>query len=567
MLSILNRFCNRTNFIPFPNVCSLVIVLIIAVFFTSACSKQDEKILATVGDYDITQNVFENRYSEYIVASGVKDTMPARKAILTNMINEILLKHYDNNKEIYQSDEYQKEKEWLFKKVLIDFLKDKEFYGDIEVTDKEIREAFAKMNQTLTAHQLNVQTAEEANRLYKLIQAGASFELLKKQVFTDSDLENNNDYLTTFTWGDIGATFEKTAYSLDVGEISKPVKTANGYSIIKLESKEYNPTLAEYQYQQNKYHILKTIKRRKKKTSESKLIKSLFDVEKLKIDDNAVKDILKVLTTAGFNSNIDKQYHSKVVAWYEDETYLTGDILRKIGNMPEFRRRKISSQDSVKSVVNELVEQDVLLDEAEGRGYDKSEAMFKNYKTMLNNLFLTYKKKQIAQNASVDDSTLLNYYNNHIQLFSTNDEINIQEIIVEDKKLAAELTQKIKNNEDFGKLATKYSIREWSAKNKGEIGFTSLNNFGELKSTFWNASVGDLIGPREISGYYCLFKVLGKKKSKPIEFGSIRSEVLKVFREDRQPKLLLKHINQISSNIKIAVNDDLLGSQNVSLLN
>jgi hypothetical protein len=64
-----------------------------------------------------------------------------------------------------------------------------------------------------------------------------------------------------------------------------------------------------------------------------------------------------------------------------------------------------------------------------------------------------------------------------------------------------------------------------------------------------------------------LFKILGKKESKPIEYDSIRSEVLKVFREDRQPQLLQKHINELRSNVNVEVRENVLGSLNISLLN
>jgi foldase protein PrsA len=174
---------------------------------------------------------------------------------------------------------------------------------------------------------------------------------------------------------------------------------------------------------------------------------------------------------------------------------------------------------------------------------------------------------EVAQKTVVEDSLLKKYYDENIDFFSTHDEINIQEIIVKDKKLADRLLSRIEKGEDFGRLAEQYSLREWSAKNSGEIGFAPLSKFGILKSIFWNASVGELIGPREIDGYFCLFKILGKKESKPIEYDSIRSEVLKVFREDRQPQLLQKHINELRSNVNVEVRENVLGSLNISLLN
>jgi parvulin-like peptidyl-prolyl isomerase len=565
MLSGLNRRFNRIKLL---NLISLLgVILIICFFIGTGCSQPDDKVLAIVGDYEITSDQFERRYLDYIVASGVDDNIKVRKSILDNMINEILLKNYDDNKNIYENEEYQKEKEWLYKQALLAFLKDREVYGNITVSEKEIREAFIKMNQTLTARHLYAKTKEEADQLYQLLQAGASFQTLAKHVFTDSTLRNNGGYLGSFTWGDMDPTFEDTAYTLEVGEISKPVKTRTGYSIIKLEDKSYNPILTEYQYQQKKSHILTTIKIRKKKPSESSYIESLFDKEALKINDDAVDEMFSLLSMSGFNPETDKQYDNKLIATYKNEEYYTDDILEKIENLPEYHREQISSPGAIKIAIEGFVAQEKLLEEAEDKGYDKSEIMLETYETMLNNLYLKYKLMEVAQKTVVEDSLLKKYYDENIDFFSTHDEINIQEIIVKDKKLADRLLSRIEKGEDFGRLAEQYSLREWSAKNSGEIGFAPLSKFGILKSIFWNASVGELIGPREIDGYFCLFKILGKKESKPIEYDSIRSEVLKVFREDRQPQLLQKHINELRSNVNVEVRENVLGSLNISLLN
>ncbi len=567
MLSGLNRLFNRINHGYLLNFSSLFGVLLICFFINTGCSQIDDKVLAIVGDYEITSEQFERRYLDYIVASNVEDNIKVRKSILDNMINEILLKNYDDNKNIYENEEYQKEKEWLYKQALLAFLKDREVYGNITVTDKEIREAFIKMNQTLTARHLYAKTKEEAEQLYQLLQAGASFQTLAKQVFTDSTLRNNGGYLGSFAWGDMDPTFEDTAYTLEVGEISKPVKTRTGYSIIKLEDKSHNPILTEYQYQQKKSHIITTIKIRKKKPSESSYIESLFDKEELKINDNAVDEMFSLLSMSGFDPETDKQYDNKLIATYKNEEYYTNDILEKIENLPEYHREHISSPGAIKIAIEGFVVQEKLIKTAEDKGYDKSEIMLETYETMLNNLFLKYKLIEVARKTFVEDSLLKKYYYENIDFFSTHDEINIQEIIVKDKRLANNLLRRIEKGEDFGQLAEQYSLRGWSAKNGGEIGFAPLSKFGILKSIFWNASVGELIGPQEIDGYFCLFKILGKKESKPIEYDSIRSEVLKVFREDRQPQLLQKHIDELRSNVNVEVRENVLGSLNISLLN
>ncbi len=542
-------------------------LVLVVLGFLSACSDSNKKVLATVGDHEITTDQFKERYTDYIVFSGVEDNSRIRKAILNNMINELLLKQYDDNKEVYDNEEYQKEKKWIFKENLLSYLKDQEVYKNITASDKEVREAFEKMNQTLTARHLYARTKEEADQLYQLLQTGASFKTLAKQVFTDSTLRNNGGYIGSFTWGDMDPNFEDAAYSLKVGEISKPVKTRTGYSIIKVEDKQYNPLLTEYEFHQKKRKIETTIKIRKKNPSEQKFIDSHYDKSKFKVYPDGIKQVLSYLNTDLTDIEDGKEFDNKLVAVYGDREIYSDEVLERIENLPAYHRQKINSVKNLNAAVEGFVIQDILIDIAKEKNYDENEIMLDSYNEMLNNLYLKYKAQAVAERIGVDDSTLHQFYEDNLDFFSTHNEVNVQEIIVDNRNLAENLLQKIKAGRDFGELAKEYSLREWSAKNNGEIGFAPLSKFGILKSTFWDASVGDIIGPREIEGFFGLFKILGKKKSEPIKFDLIRNEVLKVFREDRQNQLLLQYIAHLRDKVDVNVDEDMLTSLNINLLN
>lgn len=116
---------------------------------------------------------------------------------------------------------------------------------DISTYYEENKDSFATTEQVRASHIL-VATKEEADEIKKELDEGADFATLAKEKSTDSSAENGGD-LGFFGEGDMVEEFEKTAFSLDINEISEPVKSDYGYHIImKTDYKEAtNPTLED----------------------------------------------------------------------------------------------------------------------------------------------------------------------------------------------------------------------------------------------------------------------------------------------------------------------------------
>ena len=520
----------------------------------------DEETIATVGDYKITLSEFTSRYTEYISASGIKDNIAAREAVLDNMINDILLYHYDSDEKILNDIEYNKELRESRKRVILAYLKDKEIYAKITVSEEELRDTFKKANEEIAARHLYARTEEEANNLYALAKTGVDFSLLAKQVFTDSVLRNNGGYLGYFSWGDMDPAFEDAAYSLNVGEISPPVKTEYGYSIIKVEDKVTNPLLTESEFQKKKSHMESVVKLRKKELSERDYIKRIFDDTQLKFNDKIINKILTNLYSGNNTESTDSRDNPEECVRYRDKTYSVMEIEQKIIDLPSFFKNKINSMEDLKAAIEGMLLNEILYNIAVSKGYDTVQVVQKKIDKYEMNLFLKFKKEEVLNNAQLPDSVLQKFYSDNIYMFSTEPEINIQEILVNDKTLADSLAKLLNDGSDFGELAKKYSLRKWTAENNGIMGYAPLSKFGSYKDLFWNAQVGELIGPVKIENMYGIFKVLGKEDSKPMVFNEVIGEVEKAARLENQIEIMQNYLNKIRSNIIINVNEDLLRS-------
>ena len=93
------------------------------------------------------------------------------------------------------------------------------------------------MTTFVKASHILVKTEEEAKKLKQQIDNGEDFAKLAKQVSLCPSGRNGGD-LGYFTKGQMVKEFENACFSMNVGEVTDPIKTQFGYHLIYLTDKK-----------------------------------------------------------------------------------------------------------------------------------------------------------------------------------------------------------------------------------------------------------------------------------------------------------------------------------------
>ena len=214
-----------------------------------SCSKkgaeQKGPFLAKVGNTTITQADYDREFQslpEY--AQQLFTDEQGREKFLNEIINKEMLHQEALKKGLDKTPDFLKKVEDFKKITLVTELFEKDVMAKAKVSDQEVKDYYDKHKEEfipttqIKASHILVKTEDEAKKVLDRLKKGEKFADIAKAVSIDKGSAVNGGDLGFFSKGQMVPEFEKAAASLNVGEVSMPVKTQFGYHIIKVTDKK-----------------------------------------------------------------------------------------------------------------------------------------------------------------------------------------------------------------------------------------------------------------------------------------------------------------------------------------
>lgn len=264
---------------------TLILILLLGAFTgcqtTEDKPQVDENIVAKVNDKEIDYDSFkknfsivEKRYNEWYTENIWSQEIEGKTVleivkgqVLDKLIIEELIKEEASEKGISIEDAQIEETYNSFKERLDQDEELKKFYEENNLDETFVKEqikidALVKEYEKTVLEGLGLNDEEKLNELTKdyvvrvnakhilvddeqlakdiiaKIEGGEDFTELAKENSKDPSVADNNGDLGYFPRGVMVPQFEEAAFSMNVGDISEPIKTDYGYHIIKLEGKK-----------------------------------------------------------------------------------------------------------------------------------------------------------------------------------------------------------------------------------------------------------------------------------------------------------------------------------------
>jgi parvulin-like peptidyl-prolyl isomerase len=541
-------------------------VLTVAVSFVG-CSrdrKKDENTLAIIGSRVISKKDFSKRYEDFCrrTGGGVQDNLEVRRQVLHNYVDEELLILAAEKRGYVNDREGRHERERLEIQELLNAFNRDFIARRVVVSEGDLKHLFVRLNTKVKARHLHAPTKLRADSLYAALQHGASFEALAKSVFTDPVLRDSGGDLGYFTVDEMEPAFEEVAYALKIGEISKPVRTSDGYSIIRVDARVTNPLLTEHEYAKHRDKLEGYWRVRKVQAATVAYVDSLGKALDIAFNEPIVQKLFTLLksrhrdeiSAAPENfSNGELEFANEELVRSKLGVWEVTTFQEKARFTSEKQQEWIRSEAALKEFITGLVARDSILAQAKKAGLHRQPQYKEKIAEKFDIYLLERMEESLRRETQIPEDSLRNYHHKYAGRFAEPGEVNLREIVLRDKARAEQAAAQLKNGASFAALAKKYSVRRESAARGGELGYLKPADFGRWADLAFSLKVGEQVGPVQMDSMYVLLECIGKRPSRARSFEEARAEVEQTLRMMYWDNTRATQIDGIRKTTQVAV--------------
>ncbi len=281
----------------------------------SSDTSPDNRVIASVGEYKLTVDEFKQQIDSLPpqFKAVIAQNKDFRKRFVERWIDMTLMSIKAKKLGLDKDPDVQKRLMQLKRALLAQEVSKRFIEDKLTVTEDELKKFYDahkdeyKEGEKVKARHILIKVPagasdeawekarKKAIEIKKRLEKGEDFSELAKKFSDDPGTKDKGGELGYFGKGRMVPEFEKTAFSLNKGEISEPVKTIFGWHIIQVEDKKKARIKG---FNEVKFLLTQKAKQEKKKRLQDELLKDIKKDNKVIIN-KGILDSLKIEAPKG----------------------------------------------------------------------------------------------------------------------------------------------------------------------------------------------------------------------------------------------------------------------------
>ena len=389
-------------------------------------------------------------------------------------------------------------------RTLIDSLVSQKVNPVLRVSEEEVYEIFKRDHwdqEHWPAHILSA-TEEEAWEVVRSLKEGADFSTLARRRSIAPDADRGGDLGGFFSPGDAATPIINAVVGLPAGAFTDPVKTRDGYEVIKVLDVRPVP------FAQVRGRLEQGLVRQKAVQARFALLEDLEVKHGVEYHREGVNALLKMAKSGEFPGAEEEQL--PLLSYGDGRTIAAGAGARMLADKGKPLETIRDTAEVIRSLRARVMADTLVLIEARAQGLDKAQAFLDLVDTHLERLIVDYLyKTEILDKVEVTEEEVLQQYESKKDQYTVPGHADVVEILVADEEQARDLVAQIGAGEDMVTLARRHTQRP-GMRSSGGV-FSVREGDQRLGARFlervFSAAVGEMVGPLAVEGGFSLFKV------------------------------------------------------------
>jgi parvulin-like peptidyl-prolyl isomerase len=548
-------------------ICKILILVLLGTGITSAqnINRLNGDTLAVIGKRVITLEEFTRRYREKQVRIGFNDNSETRMGYLRNLVDDEILIAQAKIINLDQTPEGTAELKNIRSRELSKAFCEKHIVHNIQITDNDLKKLFVRLNTKIKVRHLYAKTKETSDSLYDELVKGKSFDELAKTTFNDSLLRVNGGLLGYISIDEMDPEFENIAYRMHIGEISKPVKTAQGYSIIKVDDIKENPFMTESEFFKAREKIKGFVRKCKYEEALRQYTATLRKELNIRFDDSSITRLFEMqqqrslhyLTVYKF-SEFSPDDIKKIIVTSTIGKWNINTLIDALSTITPKQEKWIRTEEDFKDIISGIIMNGYISQIAEKEKLNATPSFQENVDYAFNTYLLTTLEKRQKEQIAFSEDSLKSFYLNNKEKFCIPTEIRLSSILVDDVIIADSIKQLLGQGIPFAKLAEQFSIQKLTAIHGGDLGSFRKAELGSFGETLFALKIGQWTELIDNGGKYLFVQCTDCKGISDKSFKEVSKEIEEVLVTMAWSKKRSQYVDSIKENIYCRVNPEIL---------
>ncbi len=253
----------------------------------------------------------------------------------------------------------------------------------------------------------------------------------------------------------------------------------------------------------------------------------------------------------------------KVVATVGSKNISVGDLTDAINEQNPYIRMRYTSLEQKKKFLQNMIQFEVLAQEAERQKLDRDPAVLQRYKRAMVNTLLTQLREKLVRMEQITDKDVEAYYNKNKALYHQGEAVRVSMIMVATEKEAKDVLSRARAKPEdtgaFAELVQANSTHQASRAKAGDLDFFDKGNTTHpapvVKAAFEIAKMWGLAGPIKTDKGWAVLMKTGNRDAVTRPLSREKEQIKNRIYNERRSEAIVNFVKKLEVEAKVKIDE------------